>query len=86
MNKLNPSPVLEVRNVSVRFGGIAALTDVSMAVWPGEVVALVGDNGAGKSTLVKTISGIQQPNDGEILVEGRAHVMKGPQDAAHVGI
>ena len=81
-----PPPVLEVRNVSVRFGGVAALTDVSMAVWPGEVVALVGDNGAGKSTLVKTISGIQQPDSGEILVAGRAHAMKGPQDAAAAGI
>ncbi len=81
-----PPPVLEVRNVSVRFGGVAALTDVSMAVWPGEVVALVGDNGAGKSTLVKTISGIQQPDAGEIIVAGRTHAMKGPQDAAAAGI
>lgn len=86
MSQKSSAPVLEARNISVRFGGITALTDVSLSVWPGEVVALVGDNGAGKSTLVKTISGIQAPNTGEIRISGEAVAMKGPQDAAAAGI
>ncbi len=85
MDRLDP-PILEVRNVSVRFGGVAALTDVSLAIWPGEVVALVGDNGAGKSTLVKTISGIQQPTEGEIRFAGSRLALDGPQDANAAGI
>lgn len=85
MDRSDPS-ILEVRNVSVRFGGIAALTDVSLAIWPGEVLALVGDNGAGKSTLVKTISGIQQPTEGEIHFDGSRLALNGPQDANAVGI
>lgn len=85
MNKNEP-PILEVRNVSIRFGGVAALIRVSLSIWPGEVVALVGDNGAGKSTLVKTISGIQSPDEGEILVSGAALSLKSPHDANAAGI
>src|SRR5271154_6057781 len=69
MSRPDP-PILEVRNVSQRFGGVTALTDVSLGIRPGEVVALVGDNGAGKSTLVKIISGIQRPTEGEIYFAG----------------
>ncbi|MBB4234743.1 ATP-binding cassette domain-containing protein [Rhizobium esperanzae] len=82
----NEPPILDVRNISIRFGGVAALTNVSMTVWPGEVVALVGDNGAGKSTLVKTISGIQSPDEGEIRVSGQTLAMKGPHEANAAGI
>ncbi|TIT73133.1 MAG: sugar ABC transporter ATP-binding protein [Mesorhizobium sp.] len=80
------SPSLEIRNVSMRFGAIAALTDVSFSVWPGEVVALVGDNGAGKSTLVKIVSGIQSPSDGEIHCTGLGVSLKSPHDAGNAGI
>jgi D-xylose transport system ATP-binding protein len=79
-------PILEVRNVSQRFGGVTALTDVSLGIWPGEVVALVGDNGAGKSTLVKIISGIQRPTEGEIYFAGSPLALNSPQDANAVGI
>src|SRR6202046_2697536 len=58
--------VLSLRAVSKHFGAVSALTDIELTVHAGEVVALVGDNGAGKSTLVKTLSGIHQPDAGEI--------------------
>lgn len=60
--------LLEVRNLSKHFGAIRALNDVSMAIYPGEVVALAGDNGAGKTTMIKTISGVFNPTAGEIYL------------------
>ncbi|HEU5431493.1 MAG TPA: ATP-binding cassette domain-containing protein, partial [Thermomicrobiales bacterium] len=65
------TPLLEVRDVSKYFGNVIALKDISMAVYPGEVMCLLGDNGAGKSTLIKILSGVHQPDEGEYLVEGR---------------
>ena len=62
--------MLEVRNVSKRFGGTQALDDVSMAVSGGEIVALLGENGAGKSTLIKIIAGVYTPDDGTISYKG----------------
>ncbi|TGU99810.1 sugar ABC transporter ATP-binding protein [Mesorhizobium sp. M00.F.Ca.ET.151.01.1.1] len=85
MTRSDPS-ILEIRNVSKHFGAISALTDVSFSVWPGEVVALVGDNGAGKSTLVKIISGIQSPSEGEIFCAGLGVALRSPHDAGHAGI
>ncbi|WP_194897094.1 ATP-binding cassette domain-containing protein [Catenulispora pinisilvae] len=79
-------PVLELRGVSKRFGAVQALTDVDLAVHAGEVLALVGDNGAGKSTLVKTISGVNQPDDGQIVWENHSVSVKGPSDAQKLGI
>lgn len=64
-------PVLEVRNVTKRFGNHAALNDVSFSVGPNEVVALLGDNGAGKSTMVKSIAGLHKPDEGDILLRGQ---------------
>ncbi|HMC44870.1 MAG TPA: ATP-binding cassette domain-containing protein, partial [Caballeronia sp.] len=52
------TPILEVRDISIRFGGVEALKHVSLQLLPGEVLALAGDNGAGKSTLIKIISGV----------------------------
>jgi D-xylose transport system ATP-binding protein len=79
-------PVLEMRGVSKRFGAVQALSNVDLDVHTGEVVALVGDNGAGKSTLVKTISGVNQPDDGTILWQGSPVGIKGPHDAQKLGI
>ncbi|WP_435796586.1 ATP-binding cassette domain-containing protein [Kitasatospora indigofera] len=79
-------PVLALRGVSKRFGAVQALTDVELEVRPGEVVALVGDNGAGKSTLVKTIAGVNQPDEGVIEWEGRAVSIHRPQDAQSLGV
>ncbi len=79
-------PILELKNVSKAFGGVRALTDVSLQVRPGEVVGLVGDNGAGKSTLIKTMSGILRPDNGEFRYNGKRVDLKGPNDAKELGI
>ncbi|MCU1489263.1 MAG: Sugar transporter ATP-binding protein [Acidimicrobiaceae bacterium] len=79
-------PLYEVKNVSKAYGSVAALTNVSMAVNPGEVVGLVGDNGAGKSTLVKVLSGIHAPDSGSILLEGTEHHWRSPHEVLAAGI
>ena len=78
--------LLEVRGVSKNFGAIRALTDVSFAVEPGEVVGLMGDNGAGKSTMVKLIAGNFPPNEGEVLVDGQVCHFHKPIEARAKGI
>ena len=60
-----------MRNFSRYFGSVIALNDVSISVYSGEVMCLLGDNGAGKSTLIKILSGVHQPSEGEYLVEGK---------------
>jgi D-xylose transport system ATP-binding protein len=79
-------PLLEVKGVTKRFGAVEALTDVDFEVGAGEVVALVGDNGAGKSTLIKSISGIQPPEEGTFNFDGQAVSIHSPQDATRLGI
>ncbi len=78
--------VLELRGISKRFGAVQALTEVSLDVAPGEVVALVGDNGAGKSTLIKVISGVITPDGGTIGWEGKSVAIGSPHDAQALGI
>jgi D-xylose transport system ATP-binding protein len=80
------SPLVEMNNMSVSFGGVHAVEDVSFDLYPGEVHGLVGGNGAGKSTLVKTLSGAQRPDSGQILVEGRPVTIENPRDAKKYGI
>jgi simple sugar transport system ATP-binding protein len=79
-------PLLEAREVVKSFGRVRALRGANFTVYPGEVVALIGDNGAGKSTLVKTISGVLQPEAGEILVEGRPVHLTSAIGARRAGI
>lgn len=79
-------PVLEVRNIVKRFGGLVAVNRVSMEVYPGEVVGLLGDNGAGKSTLIKVVSGVYRPDEGQIFFEGREVRITSPMDAIRLGI
>ena len=81
-----PIPVLALRGVNKRYGAVQALTDVGLAINASEVVALVGDNGAGKSTLVKTISGAGPADSGVIEFKGHQVQLRGPRDAAELGI
>ena len=80
------TPILEALGVSKRFGGVQALDGVSMKVHAGEVVALAGDNGAGKSTLIKTISGVYQPDEGELRFSGTPVRFNTPHEARDIGI
>ena len=80
------APILELRGISKRFGAVEALTDVDFEVFPGEVVALVGDNGAGKSTLIKCVAGTHAPDDGTIVFEGEEVRIHTPHDATRLGI
>jgi D-xylose transport system ATP-binding protein len=80
------APILELRGISKSFGSVQALTDVDFEVRNGEVMALVGDNGAGKSTLVQCLAGIHPIDRGQILFDGRPVRIRGPKDAAALGI
>jgi len=78
--------LLSVRGLSKSFGSVTALDGVDLDLREREILALVGDNGAGKSTLVSILAGVQQPDDGEILVEGRPVLIDGPKRAQELGI
>ncbi|MDP9045864.1 MAG: ATP-binding cassette domain-containing protein [Pseudomonadota bacterium] len=78
--------VLQVRGVSIRFGGVEALRRVDFEVHAGEIVALAGDNGAGKSTLIKVISGVYVPSAGEVRFRGVLAPPGDPQGARERGI
>lgn len=78
--------MLEMKNVSKSFGGVKALTDVSIAIKPGEVRALIGENGAGKSTLMKILAGAIQKDSGTICIEGKEAVCSTPREALDRGI
>lgn len=81
-----PVPVLEARGVSKSFGAVRALDDVNLKVFPGEIVALIGDNGAGKSTFINCLTGVFPPDSGEFIFEGQSVQMNSPQDARNLGI
>src|SRR5690242_3790607 len=83
---MSPTPVLEARSVSRRFGHVQALDNANFAVYPGEICALIGDNGAGKSTLVKLLSGADTPDSGTVLVDGEPVTLSGPSAAQQLGI
>jgi branched-chain amino acid transport system ATP-binding protein len=78
--------LLEVDNVSVRFGALMALNGVSLDIARGEIVAIIGPNGAGKTTLLNVISGFYQPSQGRILFEGRDRTRARPADVAALGV
>jgi D-xylose transport system ATP-binding protein len=80
------TPLLSVQNIKKRFGAVEALRGVSLEVYPGEVVALVGDNGAGKSTTIKMIAGVEQPDEGQIYFEGQPVSLSSPAVAERYGI
>ena len=82
---MNPDSVLEVRNVTVRFGGLTALDAVSLAVPPRHVMGVIGPNGAGKTTLLNVLCGYIWPDDGEVLFGGRRHQVR-PHQLASLGV
>jgi branched-chain amino acid transport system ATP-binding protein len=81
-----PSPLLEVRNVALRFGGIVALDGVSFTLDEGQILGLIGPNGAGKTTLFNCVSRLYTPNRGDILFEGRSMLARPPHKIAEIGI
>ena len=84
---IKPDDVLvDVEDVSLSFGSVRALVDVSLTIREGEITALVGDNGAGKSTLVRCIAGIHRPDAGHIVFDGSKTDFHSPEDAREAGI
>ena len=81
--KIDPrgTPLVEMRDISISFGGIRAVDHVSIDLFPGEVVGLLGHNGAGKSTLIKCLSGAYHADAGEIFINGEQAVINNPRDA-----
>lgn len=79
-------PVLQARRLVKTYGRVVGLDGVSLDLYPGEVLAIIGDNGAGKSTLVKCLTGAEVPDDGDILLDGKVVHFRRPQDARDAGI
>jgi fructose transport system ATP-binding protein len=80
------TPILQARGLVKRFGRVTALDGSDLELYPGEVLAVIGDNGAGKSSLIKCLSGAMVADEGDILLEGQRRTFRGPQDARAVGI
>src|SRR5258708_5267939 len=79
-------PLVELQNIQVSFGGVRAVDGVTIDLYPGEVVGLVGGNGAGKTTLMRTLSGARPPDSGQIRVTGQPVVIGNPREAKALGI
>ncbi len=86
MTENQREPILQLHDISKRFGAVQALDSVDFEVYPGEVVGLVGDNGAGKSTLIKIIAGTYTPDTGTYMFEGREVHISNPRVATDLGI
>ncbi|MFM8508348.1 MAG: ATP-binding cassette domain-containing protein, partial [Actinomycetota bacterium] len=80
------TPLVEMRDIHVSFGGLRAVDGVTITLYPGEVVALVGGNGAGKSTLMHTLAGAHPADSGQILVNGQPVTIANPRDARTHGV
>jgi D-xylose transport system ATP-binding protein len=86
MSSAAPAPLVALRDISLAFGGIHAVANVSVDLHAGEVLALVGHNGAGKSTLIKILSGAYARDSGSIAIRGEAAAIANPRDAKRYGI
>lgn len=86
MTRSGDKPLISMRNIKKSFGSVHALQGASIDVYPGEIVALVGDNGAGKSTLVKVMAGVHGWDSGDYDFEGSAAKVSSPSDATELGI
>jgi D-xylose transport system ATP-binding protein len=80
------APLVELRDIRVAFGGVHAVDGVTVDLYPGEVVGLVGGNGAGKTTLIRTLSGAHKADSGEIFINGEPVTIDDPRDAKDLGI
>lgn len=79
-------PIVSMRAISKKFGGVTALENVDLDAYAGEVLAIVGDNGAGKSTLIKILTGVYQPTSGTMEMDGRTFSMSSHSEAIELGI
>ena len=80
------TPLIEMRDISIAFGGIKAVDHATVDLYPGEVVGLLGHNGAGKSTLIKVLSGAYKRDAGQIFINGDEVAITNPRDAKALGI
>ena len=78
--------IVELKHITKRFPGVVALKDMDLQIRPGEIHGLIGENGAGKSTLIKVLTGVHEPTDGEIYVNGERKKFRTPNDAKESGI
>lgn len=79
-------PLVKMRGITKRFGGVLALQNVDLDAYAGEVLAIVGDNGAGKSTLIKVLTGVYQPTEGEMFLDGAPVTFSSHAEAIELGI
>ncbi len=86
MNEATRQPILTAKGLIKRFGRVVALDDSDLELYPGEVLAIIGDNGAGKSSLIKCLSGAMIPDEGTMYLEGEQLNFRRPHDARDVGI
>ncbi|MEM1073724.1 MAG: ATP-binding cassette domain-containing protein [Pseudomonadota bacterium] len=83
---MSETPLVQMRGITKRFGGVTALLDVDLEAYAGEVLAIVGDNGAGKSTLIKILTGVYQPTEGHMLLDGADFAVSNHAEAIEKGI
>ena len=86
MTDTTQTPILSARGLHKRYGNVTAMDGADFDLYPGEILAVIGDNGAGKSSLIKCLSGAVVPDEGEILLDGQPITMKTPIDARAYGI
>ncbi len=86
MTDRSGTPLVELRDIRVAFGGVHAVDGVTVDLYPGEVVGLVGGNGAGKTTLIRTLSGAHPADSGQILIDGEPVTISHPRDAKALGV
>ena len=83
---MSKNPILQAVGITKAYGRVIALDGSNLELFPGEVLAVVGDNGAGKSTMIKCLSGAETPDEGQIILDGQEMSFKRPQDGRHAGI
>lgn len=86
MERMNPAPLLSVRGVSLKFGGLTALDDVSFEVGRGELFAVIGPNGAGKTSIFNCLNGVYRPQHGSITLDGDRLIGSSPAAIAEMGV